>query len=1635
MSLISRVEIHNYLTEGLESNHFANWNPMLTGITLRMDCKSSLVNITNGGGKTSMAELLLYLLSRDRTLLSHLRDKTAPKGRGYTHARIEFRSTDKNDYREPGLLEIDVDNMAGATHVIGVALNNDVADAPIFYSYSGTLENSPCYTKANGILQNVPDDQFVKRTGSMQSKWNKFANAREWQEHVGLFISMDVVRRNASYQAKGSDDKNASFFNFKPRNGESYDSAFFKAVIAPDLLTNLLNTFSEEDETGIEDTLHLSLSRIVNSERDIARKQANLARRESAIGTDLKPVVEAAAKANRAQEAMQTALRAVKKDVALLHHFGAQTSHHAVCGLPLPISSLVRSGDQDARIRKALTGMVIHRDDGILIVDKTLGDLAGMEVRRIGEIADRKHIPHSSMNLQVIDFACDFDQFKSGGKTGGHYRKGYTRASVEELLPLFVDTSGTTLEGLEDVFKAAFDIAQSQIDTNPASLKIHGLQATLAANAVTLQGLQQQSNELGHAIDSLEMQIKGKQDNEAAWQTFSAMANHLPEDLRSEPKQAKDWLSDEVRNIQQQLADMNKRQGALTEGWKYYLAAMEEAGLEGLDGIRTRYDELTELEKEIKTQGKQSQADLETVSKNLLEAERAVLMPSQKLALLEAALAQLEELKIAHTLFQSYFGDVDPLDVADPYQTAQQLERKKGKVEKSLESSKTEWNTLSGLKTDARRFIEIFGPDTDARTFDPVVLHREWSEKESLAQQNLLPLEPLVTALESFKVKFSGQSPAQWIEKTDIRREELEVHQREVVSSQKATKLEIAALDRLAVVDDAAFGRAWNLLGDGPQRLYALLQRMDDTQERRAGALSALTGLLSAPVFESLADLERAAELLEQHNIGIPLLLKEPLLQAIGAQGDLGGDLRVMGFFAGRYSRQARILLDPEFAKAQRAGLVSRLAELTLELNVLVKDLELVNFRNPLYVLATKALEAITLNCVSKQARYNEDLKAAQAALHQLTPQIQKEALACLRSRRDFLKKGGDERMTALWIESESLKAQVQGLTAEWSEAQKRATTESVQAWRDARKYVEKGADVAHGKAQVDRDKVAESLKNLILAVESRKGELELAKIHRNLASERERTFNDEEGPSRLGNMRRVLDFAGRVEDVEFMQGFKIEYDRMEGKSGRFIGFQSTVNFERASAYYENLGKTDADLVKAAGDKKTELATVQARLLELERANQTMRDAEIPAWVNLRKVIHDFAYEIGSLAAATRDAHAEFASLEEGAFPVEAHELFADIEGRARRMKSPTIDDTAALVLQIPEATFKIQSLDPKDALALFETHRSAYKAAMGDYAQKNKEFCEKSRHDAGTKLAAFNTLELDEIERSTPQHMTALVALFDRLSLSLEKDREDARKAIQTAQSANEEALNQLSSLIRVAEDNLDALKKVMSRYKNGCFKIKVQVAGEDLIKEILNELTDRIKIASANSGGGGKTLRRSDESRIKDMLRETMVDRIFLEPKVTFIHGGIRANESPVTDKLSTGQKVALEFMWIIRQAEYEIERGLRQLSSKQAEKQRQEINRVIFVDGIFSTLSDRRIIREAFSGLGNVGANFQIIGFLHSPTWTNDSSVFPVYHVGKKLTNGSGASLVAFSEEGRSAGTVGFFTSIVQAHESSV
>jgi hypothetical protein len=986
---------------------------------------------------------------------------------------------------------------------------------------------------------------------------------------------------------------------------------------------------------------------------------------------------------------------------------------------------------------------------------------------------------------------------------------------------------------------------------------------------------------------------------------------------------------------------------------------------------------------------------------------------------------------LSYTIFQSYFGDVDPRDIESPVTTLKKATQKRDSAKRDLEKASGDFAELVRYKASASRFHEIFGLDCDALTTNPVQAHRKWTDAQNLAQQNIQPLEPLIAALESFRVNHPDLTPEQWIKSTDEHRIALEGQVRDVDAAIEKTQGEIKALDNLAVVDDAAFARAWKVLGEKPQRLYATLQSLEGTTEHRIAALSALTGLLSAPVFDTLEELTAAAKLLEQQDISIPLILKDPLLQAIRANGDISGDLQVLGFFAGRYSRQARVLLDPEYAKAQRELLALRVSELGKTHIRLKGELLEVDFRSDAYRMAIQASDALKTGAESKFATFSQELKAATDALHRLAPQITEDALATLDAQRSYLKKGGAEKQAALESECGTLRNLVSQLEGEFEIAEKRASDESVGAYTYAISYAKQGGDIALQEATdslAQQTEVSEQAKETLRLHEETISELEEKQL---MAEATASAFEQENRPEHIEDLGRVVEFSDREDDISFMHGYARQHADVKNRTQQFIDFQSSVNFDRAAFYCENLDKSEADLSKIVAQKSADLSTKIETVSTLSATNKEIEFAEIPSWLALRTSIHDLAYEIGSQAAASKAAHEEFSSFEEGHAPATAHPLYPEIQNVCDRLRSPSLEETGSLSSLVSEAANNVNAINLQGLLEEFTALRKRFQIESLAYDAKKTDFCTRAESEAGTKTAAFNALELDVIRRASPDQIAELNALFERLNVSLQKDREDAAKAMHAAEAANQEALNQLSSLILVAQENLEALRKVMGRYPNGCFLFSVNLASEALIKEILLELTTGVKQFTAETTTNGRAGRRGDEGRIKDYLRETLIDRIFLEPKVKFVHSGIRQGESLVTEKLSTGQKVALEFMWIVRQAEYEIERGMSKLSRQQANRKRQETNRVIFVDGIFSTLSDRHIIREAFNGLGNLGGNFQIIGFLHSPTWTNDSSVFPVYHVGKKLTNSNGERLVKFSESGRSPGTVGFFSSIIRPH----
>lgn len=81
MALINRIEIVNYLCEGwVPSMGVASWRPLWPANVINLCGASTAVQVPNGGGKTSLTNAVLYLLSQDRVLKRRFLERCSPAG-------------------------------------------------------------------------------------------------------------------------------------------------------------------------------------------------------------------------------------------------------------------------------------------------------------------------------------------------------------------------------------------------------------------------------------------------------------------------------------------------------------------------------------------------------------------------------------------------------------------------------------------------------------------------------------------------------------------------------------------------------------------------------------------------------------------------------------------------------------------------------------------------------------------------------------------------------------------------------------------------------------------------------------------------------------------------------------------------------------------------------------------------------------------------------------------------------------------------------------------------------------------------------------------------------------------------------------------------------------------------------------------------------------------------------------------------------------------------------------------------------------------------------------------------------------------------------------------------------------------
>jgi hypothetical protein len=239
----------------------------------------------------------------------------------------------------------------------------------------------------------------------------------------------------------------------------------------------------------------------------------------------------------------------------------------------------------------------------------------------------------------------------------------------------------------------------------------------------------------------------------------------------------------------------------------------------------------------------------------------------------------------------------------------------------------------------------------------------------------------------------------------------------------------------------------------------------------------------------------------------------------------------------------------------------------------------------------------------------------------------------------------------------------------------------------------------------------------------------------------------------------------------------------------------------------------------------------------------------------------------------------------------------------------------------------------------------------------------------------------------------------------------EDARKHVEDKKATIEEAskatISNLVSFARGAEANLKTLDAVMARTPNARFFVEAEVASEEAIRQIVTSLLERIqdreKGAVANSVSTALAATRRNVEYMR-MVHEAIYEDIFIDARIHFTINAIWKGDKSrlVGDIPSGGQKTALGMLWMIKQSDYALEIILRDRSSSAKDRQRLagRRDRVLFFDGLFSNLSDERIIDDVFQGLKNVVGHFQLIGLIHNPNYINNTDVFPVHLVGAKI-----------------------------------
>ncbi|MGQ7242551.1 hypothetical protein ACUN9V_03710 [Salinicola sp. V024] len=1623
MSVINRIEIANLLNK--HGDIASPWEAKMRHLLLDLRGQSSAISMENGFGKTTMAEALIGMLSRDRQLLTRTRRKCSPskvngEGRSWTHLRVEFRAQDSS--QQDDMLAAAGEEVAGETFVFGMYGYSD-GSGLVFYHYPGKLSDVPVHhitrdgklaLYANADFQSAMRSQGVTRAH----------NREEWLEAVGVHISRRELAQLAAFQKEGGADKSQIFNAIKPRAGEKADQAFFYEVLAPQVLSGATRGETDEEEELIEDVILNSGTRITELRHRLAEAESDQRRADEKV--------ERLATLNDEGEGLLEARRQLSGlDAALLD------AERLLGGQALaPLAGLPGFADSQARdelsreIADSIAGFAWATGDTERPRVSTwlLAKLSRQAERNVRQALSERgarvdthrrlvHLPEATW-LTARDIGhVSFDQARAWLADSHAFSDDAARYRALGVL----DDAAEVFEGLDG----------------------NRFREEVIADREYRRSLRLDAEQLDEEVERQEQereQLESRQrdfiDNQSVY--TQALAEGLFTEIELEsPEATRDAAQTALTEARKAHADHLGRMGECKQPAQWYqdfTAEHPDTSPDVLLAIKHEQQEVLEAQLE-EWNAQRSALDAQREStREALQARR------EQRHRLEGEMAPLAAGRDAWQAFAEQWPEQSPVGFwSERKSVLAECEQALADANRAQSDAKARLVRLEPLKDAAERYRHWHGDASPVHLRDTLYREaREGQDRRHQLDQQVQQFETLERALSEFRTT-SDQPPTAWLKDAKARYPRL-LRERETLTGAIEAReryLESLSGDPLARLASETEARQWLENREIEFRpLHEVLTGVEAEDTRRRDWLAQAAGQLFAPVVEGEAQAREASQCLIDAGCGVPVL-EAQRLQATLARGELP-----LGAVQGVETLAVKAALDPAYLAALRDETQQRLSVDRKRQLALEEEIQRLDPHGERFRLALQAEEALQQEAEVRLAALEEQRERLDTELEALTPRLGDAAMKSIDDFQRFLEEGGEPALEAAAQASEHAAERIETLSPQREQAARELENHG-ELWLRAERFasaggVERLAEIDAGLETLSEELAEHDERFAELTLQTEEVETRRETCREQLSQlfgdgERERlrrlaAFVAEDGPAfmhdaetREAALSSALAHASRRADFDFARIRSFLQVRDDQGGNRTL--------ERDIGRLKQTLKEVRERRKTNGREQSELETRLAR----HQQALNVADQFAVAWLEvLRQLPEGWCERARADGQAGWPADGDDAPRLDAALVEWRRWLAAPLEHAAADAKEGAGKDNDVAVFELDAfETCQQTLLEGLGSLNLGERSRNRERQAR-DVTAREKALAMSLESASASRL--FNETErarLGTLEGVSVEALESLRGLHRQLDVQLDDHRQRVARLQASRVQIEDTLVERLSSIIIDAAGNLEILRRVARRSSGGgaYFEVKADLIADDSVRELIQQLladidahlaVQRRRLEQAGDGGQTKSgqAKSGRDDDLTRQIRRRIYRGLFRDVSIRLKHDAIRPHGRPfsLNEDMSEGQREAISLMWLVKLSEFAIERELRELPGHHKRRARASRESVIVLDGLFSKLSHRRLIQDSLESLRNTRGRFQMIGLIHNPNYENDPSIFPTYLVGSVIGGQQGQGGHVIVREGR-------------------